>query len=147
MAIPAIPNKGRHVRRYPLKSGETPVEGQGVSLDTGGSNDVQAETADPSNLLGFAAHDYGSNLRFDPYDGDMLIFVARGDSTFWMSGTTDPSDETEIGNQYGLSLDANDVAQVDLTDTTNLVFVIENVDLDRNLYEVSVLEAVRQFDV
>ena len=146
MAIPAIPNKGRHIQRLPLKTGETPVEGEAVSLDKAGSNDVQTEGADPTALLGFAAHDEGSTLRFDPYDGDILVYVARGDSTFWLSGTSDPTDETDIGTQYGLSVDSNNVAQVDLTDTSNLVFVVENVDLDRLLYEVSILDAVRQFD-
>lgn len=144
MGYAAVPNKGRHVRRIALASGETPEEGQPVSLDASG--EITAETADPSTVLGFMASINPNDMTFDPYEGDVLVYVARGDSTFWLKGTTDPTDKSDIGVRYGLTLGSDDEAQVDLTDTTNIVFVVEDVDLDRLLYEVSVVEAVRQFD-
>lgn len=144
MPIPAIPDEGRHIRRFPLASGETPEEGQSVELNTSG--EVVAGAADPSSLLGFMASINPNDMTFDPYEGDVLVYVARGDSTFWISGSSDPTDDDDIGTQYGLDLGTGDVAILDLTDTTNLVFVVEEVDLDRLLYKVSVLDAVRQFD-
>ena len=45
--------------------------------------------------------------------------------------------------QYGITA-VSDVAQIDITETTNLVFVVEDVDLTWNLFEVSVLPAVAQ---
>lgn len=142
--IPAIPDEGRCIRRYPLASGESPLEGAAVYLVTG---EVTVCGDDPATVLGFMAHDSpGSALAIDPYNGDVLVYVAKPGSTFWMSGSSDPTDLSAIGASYGVAHEATtEVTYVDLTETTtNLVVQVEDVDLSRLLYKVSILEAVRQ---
>ncbi len=141
--IQAIPDEGRTIRRYPLASAETPLEGAAVYLVTG---EVTICAADPSSVLGFMAHDYPGALEIDPYNGDVLVFVAKPGSTFWLSGSTDPTDLSAIGSSYGVAHEATtEITYLDLTETTtNLVAQVEDVDLMRLLFKVSILEAVRQ---
>jgi len=140
--LPAIPNEGRIVRRYPLASGETPLEGGAVYLVTG---EITVCGADPATILGFAAHDYPGALEIDPYNGDMLVYVAGPDSTFWMQASTTPTDYSYVGTAYGVAHEATtEVTYVDITDTTNTCVTVEDVDLTRGLVLVSILDSVRQ---
>lgn len=139
--LPAVPNEGRIVRRYPLASGQTPVEGAAVYLVSG---EITVCGADPSSVAGFAAHNDPTALALDPYGGDMLIYVAGPDSTFWLSGSTTPT-AAHVGNAYGVAHDGTtEVTYVDITETTNTVVTVEDVDLTRNLFLVSILASVRQ---
>ena len=141
---PAIPHEGRTVARYTLASGQTPLEGGAVYLSSG---ELTVCGADPAAVLGFAAHDYPGALALDPYDGDMLVFVAKAGSTFWISGSTDPSDYSTVGGQYGAAHEATtEVTYLDLTEATALVFTVHDVDLTRKLYLVSIIGSVRQAD-
>jgi len=137
---PAIPNKNVQLRKYPLKSAQTTVLGDIVYLDTNG--DVLICGADPATALGFQMHDYNGNLDVDIYDDEVIVACAYPGSTFWLEGTSDPVQAYE-GISYGVVVTSGAV-QVDITDTSNLVFVVERVDTTRNLYEVSVLAAVAQ---
>lgn len=142
--LPAIPDEGRTVRRYPLASGQSPLEGAAVYLVTG---EVTVCGADPSSVVGFMAHDSpGSVLAIDPYNGDVLVYVAKPGSTFWMSVSTAPTDLSAIGSSFGVAHEATtEVTYVDLTETTtNLVVQVEDVDLLRGLFKVTILDAVRQ---
>jgi hypothetical protein len=143
--IPAIANVGRTVRRYPLASAETPLEGAAVYLVTG---EVTICGADPSVVLGFMLHDYPGALEIDPYNGDVLVLVAKSDSTFWLTGSTDPTDLSAIGSSFGVAHEATtEVTYVDLTETsTNLVVDIVDVDLSRLMFECTIVDAVRQLN-
>lgn len=144
MALPAIPNKGRRIRRFPLAAAETYVEGAVVLLDAAGA--VAEAGADPAVILGFAAHD--AVLTFNPDPGFVLIYVAYPDATFLLEGTRDPV-AADVGDLRELAVDGAGVAQVDLTASTNNRFKIEDVYIKpgslAGLFEVSVLAANRQF--
>lgn len=137
--LPGTPNKNRQLRQYALASAETPVDGQGVFLVAG---EVTVVGTDPATVLGFATAVEPSSLGFDPYAGEVLVWVAYPGSTFWLKGTSAPV-VANIGVQYGITA-VSDVAQVDITDTTNLVVVVEDIDTDWNMFEVSILASVRQ---
>jgi hypothetical protein len=95
--------------------------------------------------LGIAAHDYPTALALDPYDGDMLIYVAGPGSTFWMTGSTTPTTYAAVGEDYGVAHEAvTKITYVDLADTSNIVVQVEDVDLTRGLYLVSIKDSVRQ---
>ena len=130
-----IPNKNPQIRKYPLKSGQTTVEGDAVYLDASG--DIVICGGDPATILGFQAHDYNANLEVDIYSGEVLVYVAAPGSTFWMEGTSNPSQNNE-GQKYGIITTSGGV-KVDLTDTTNTRLFVESVDTTRNLFEVSIL--------
>lgn len=137
---PAIPNKNVQLRKYPLKTSQTTVEGDMVYLDTNG--DVLTVGADPATVLGFQMHDYNGALEVDIYDDEVIVACAYPGSTFWLEGTSDPTQAAE-GQQYGAVV-TSDAIQVDLTDTDNIVFQVERVDLVRLLLEVSVIPSVAQ---
>lgn len=141
--LPAVPDEGRTVRRYPLTASQTPLEGAPVLLAAGA---VSICAVPNVSCLGFMACDYFDVLEIDPYNGDAMVYVAKPGSTFWLSGSTDPTDLSSIGIIYGMLVEATtQIAYVDLTDTTtNLVVQVEDVDLMRLLFKVSILEAVRQ---
>lgn len=145
MALPAVPNKGRRIRRFPIATGETYVEGAPVLLDANG--EITEAGADPATILGFAAHD--AELTFDPDPGFGLVYVAYPDSTFLMEGLDDPV-AADVGDQFELAVDANGVAQVDTAQVANRLLV-EDIYLrpgqTTGFYEVSVLAANRQFQV
>jgi hypothetical protein len=140
--IPAIPEEGRIVRRFTLASGETPLEGAAVYLVAG---EVTICGADPASVMGFMAADYPGALTLDPYGGDVLVYVAGPGSTFWLSPSPAPTDYSNVGISYGVAHEATtEVTYVDLTDTTNDVVNVLDVDLIRDLMLVSVIDSVRQ---
>jgi len=142
MALPAVPNKNTQIRRYPIASGETPEEGGLVYLVAG---EITVCGADPSLIAGFYMSILTADMDFDPYEGDGLIALAYSGSTFLLSGSSNPA-AANIGEDYGVAYDGNEVAYVDLTDTTNVVFNVEAIDTTRQLFEVSVLSSVRQLE-
>lgn len=139
---PAVCEEGRIVRRYTLATGETPLEGSFIYLVAG---EITICGADPSLVLGIASHDYPTALALDPYDGDMLIYVAGPGSTFWMTASTAPTDYSNVGEDYGVAHEATTkITYVDITDTTNIVVQVEDADLTRGLLLCSVKDSVRQ---
>lgn len=141
MALPLTPNKNRQLRRYTMKANETPVEG-GIALVEIASGTVVVAGADPALIAGFFTSPDPASLSFDPYPGDVLIWLAYPGSTFWMEGTSAPV-AANVGNKYGIGV-SSEVAIVDITDTTALRLLVEDIDTDWNLFEVSVLAANRQ---
>jgi hypothetical protein len=146
MALPAIPNKGRRIRRFPLAAGETFVEGAPVLLVAG---EVTEAGADPATILGFAAHD-AVLTRIDPDPGFSLVYVASPDSTFFVEGTADPRG-ANIGTAYDVDVDANGVALIDPASVAAAILLVEDIYLKpgslTGFFEVSVLAANRQFQV
>lgn len=142
MALPCIPNKGRRIRSFPVDAAATFVEGAPVLIDTDG--ELIEAGADPAVILGFAAEPaVAANLAPST---ERLVYVAYPDSTFWMEGTSGPA-VADVGDLYELGVDGNGVARLDKTAQVANRLKIEDIDLTRNLYEVSVLAANRQFQV
>ena len=146
MALPAIPNKGRRIRRFPLESSATYVEGAVILLDANG--ELVEAGADPAVILGFAAHD-AVLTELDPDPGFALVFVAYPDSTFFLEGLADPI-PGDVGESRDLGVDGNGVALLD-TASGAARLLIEDIYLKgvgpTGFFEVSVLAANRQFQI
>ncbi len=123
MALAAIPNKGRRIRRFPLEAAATYVEGAPVLLDANG--EVIEAGADPAVILGFAAH--GAVLAvLDPDPGFCLVYVAYPDSTFFLEGVDTTPVATDVGEARELAVDGDGVAIVDTT-TVKTRFTVEDI--------------------
>lgn len=146
MAAPAVPNKGRRIRRFPLAAGETYVEGAPVLLTAG---EITEAGANPAVILGFAASD-AVLVELDPDPGFKLVYVAYPDSTFLVEGTADPA-VANVGVAFDLDVDGNGVAEVDTASSAAARLLVEDIyikgDGPGGLFEVSVLAANRQFQV
>ncbi len=146
MALPAIPNTGRRIRRFPLESAATYVEGAPVLLDANG--ELVEAGADPAVILGFAAHD-AVLVELDPDPGFALVFVAYPDSTFFLEGLSDPV-PTAVGESRDVGVDGDGVALLDDASGAPRLRV-EDIylkgDGPEGFFEVSVLAANRQFQV
>lgn len=146
MALPAIPNKGRRIRRFPLESSATYVEGAVILLDANG--ELVEAGADPAVILGFAAHD-AVLAELDPDPGFALVFVAYPDSTFFLEGLADPI-PGDVGESRDVGVDGNGVALLD-TASGAARLLIEDIYLKgvgpTGFFEVSVLAANRQFQI
>ncbi len=146
MALPAIPNKGRRIRRFPLESSATYVEGAVILLDANG--ELVEAGADPAVILGFAAHD-AVLTELDPDPGFALVFVAYPDSTFFLEGLADPI-PGDVGESRDVGVDGNGVALLD-TASGAARLLIEDIYLKgvgpTGFFEVSVLAANRQFQI
>ena len=145
MALPAIPNKGRRIRRFPLESAATYVEGAPVLLDSSG--EIIEAGADPAVILGFAAHD-AVLIELDPDPGFALVFVAYPDSTFFLEGADPNPVAADVGTEFELAVDGNGVAQVDTISVASRLLV-EDIYIKgagpAGFYEISILAANRQF--
>lgn len=135
--FPAYPNLGRHIRKYPLAAGASFLEGALVLLDANG--DVAECGADPALILGVALHDAGA----DPHVSEMLVAVARADSTFVFQGSADPVQADE-GDAYGVVKDGDGIWTLDKGEAVNTRLRIEKVYIDRKQYECVILAANRQ---
>lgn len=127
------------VNRYELKTGESFVKGDLVTKD--GSDIVSEVTgSDPTDLLGFAAEDAASVLE----TGYVLVYTADTDVVwFAMQGTSAPV-AGDVGQDYGIVRDSDDVWTVDKTDAVNTRVTVNDVDTVRNLFLVSIMSAHRQ---
>lgn len=147
MALPAIPNKGRRIRRFPLESAATYLEGAPVLLDASG--EIIEAGADPAVILGFSAHD-AVLTELDPDPGFALVFVAYPDSTFFLEGTDPDPVAGDVGETRDLDVDGVGVGTVAST-TAATRMLIENIfikgDGPAGFYEISILAANRQFQV
>lgn len=135
-AFPAYPNLRKVIRRYPLATGQTFLEGAAVVLAAGAVSECGA---DPAAILGFALHDAGA----DPDTDEILVALASGESTFAMQGTSAPV-AGDIGAEYGIVKDADGVWVVDKAETVNTRVVVEKIFTDRAQFEVRVLAANQQ---
>lgn len=137
-AFPATPDaRSRKLRQYAQKAGETFKLGACVLLDA--NEDILEAGADPASIRGFAAEPAGK----DPEAGKVLVAVCDQGELFWMAGDNAPV-KADINQNYGIVKDADGIWTVDGTETTNTRVHVHQIDTDRNLYLVSVLEANRQ---
>ena len=145
-AFEAVPNKGRRIRRFPLKAAETYVEGAPVLLDSNG--EIIEAGADPATILGFAASD-AVLTELDPDPGFKLVYVAYPDSTFMMDGTDKTPVATDVGESRDLDVDGGIGTVATTVAATRLR--IEDIYIQgagpTGFYEVSILAANRQFQI
>lgn len=137
MLVAPFPQAKRVSKMYPLNASADFEAGAFVLLN--GSEEVIECSADPAVVAGIAAGPAAGRVI---NEDKMLVHLATPQSTFFMSGTSDP-DVNDVGVAYGV-VDTSGVWQVDLTDTTNTVVQVIAVDLVRNLFEVTVISSVRQ---
>lgn len=135
-AFAAYPNIRKVIRRYPLATGASFLEG---ALVVAAAGEVDECGADPAAILGVALHDAGA----DPDTAEVLVALATGESTFVMQGSSAPVAADE-GVEYGVAKDGDGIWIVDKTETVNTRVVVEKVYLDREQFEVRVLAANRQ---
>lgn len=140
-AIPAEPAVG-DVSEYTVAASETFKRGAVVLLD--GSEDIIEAGADPASILGFAAMEWPEGGAAAPADFTLIpIFKATEGQKFWMSGDNDPV-KADRNQSYGIIADGDGIWTVDGTETTATRVYVHDIDLERNLYKVSVLVANRQ---
>lgn len=137
----------------PYKTGEAIVIGSPVVLDANG--DLTLCGADPTEVTGIALEKAGSRPGFDAANSpthvtnrkqELICCEANGDTIFGgesAAGTT-PT-KAHVDGQYGIAKDSAGVWGIDLTDTTNKVVEIVDVDIDRKLFFFKIIETVRTF--
>ena len=124
--------------RYPLASGETFNAGDVVELD--GSEDVaEVSGADPTPLLGIAAEVAADVVEA----GFVMVYVFDGVNQMAIQGSSAPV-KANINQVYGVIEDGDGIYTIDITDTTNTVFYVHDIDVNRELFFVTVLAADRQ---
>ena len=142
-----IPNMGRKIKEYDLKTGETFKVGALVILDT---NEIAVAGADAvAAIMGFAVSDaagiadttYGGGGTRDFDTTKVLVAIGGSGRTFLLQGDNAPV-KTDIGVDYGLTIDSDGILYVDGTDTTNVAVNVIDIDTVRNLYEVTFLTSV-----
>lgn len=124
-------------QEYDLAASQTFKLGAAVLLDA--SENIAECGADPALILGFALHPAGMHI---PATKCLVARASEGQK-FFMSGTSNPV-KANINQSYGIVKDADGIWVVDITDTTATRLYVHQVDLERNLFQVSVLEANRQ---
>lgn len=146
----AIPNRNRKIMEYDLKAAETFIDGAIVLLDA--NEDILEASADPTSILGVSVSPaagetgfaQGGARQFDTTK--VLVAIAEPGRTFLMEGDNDPV-KADINQAYGVVKGADNVWRVDGTETVATVVRVDQIDLDRNLYEVTFLQAVMQANV
>lgn len=137
--FPALPAfaADQSAAKYTEEAAQTFKLGAAVLLN--GSQNIAECGADPASILGFAAHPAGKNI---PATED-LVWKASEGQKFWMAGTSNPV-KANINASFGIVKDADGIWIVDITDTVATRLYVHNIDLERNLFLVSVLAANRQ---
>ena len=140
--LPAIAQRNRTVREFPLDSAATFVHGAAALVDTADGEVVEAGT-DPALILGFAEHDAAA----DPLTTIVLVAVALPTSTFLIEASA-ALVASDVGKSYGLTKDGTSgVWFLDKAKTgASARALVEEVDLTRALAEISILQTNRQFD-
>lgn len=139
-----IPNIGREIQEYSLKAAETFLAGALVLLDA--NEDVVEAAADPTVVLGVAMHPAstgGAGGTREILTDKCLVALAGRGKTFLFEGDNAPVKD-DIGKEYGAAVDGDGIWYVDGTEVTTKVFLVRDVDLERNLYEVEIIDTVAQ---
>ncbi len=137
----------------PYKTGEAIIRGSVCVLDANG--DLTLCGADPAEVTGIAAEGAGTRPGYDAANSptvvtgrkqELSLLEANGDTIFaGVSAAGTAPTKAHVDNQYGIAKDANGDWGVDLTDTTNKVVEIVDIDIDRGLFFFKILETVRTF--
>lgn len=138
--FPALPasHEDFQAEEYTEAAAQAFKLGAAVLLDA--SEDIAECGTDPAAILGFAAHPAGKNI---PASKD-LVWKASEGQKFWMAGDNNPL-KSDINQSYGITKDGDGIWHVDGTKTAGSArLYVHQVDLERNLYLISVLAANRQ---
>lgn len=137
----------------PYKTGEAIILGSLAVLDANGELTLCA--ADPAEVTGIAAEKAGSRPGYDAANSptvvtgrkqELSLFEADGNTIFGgESAAGTPPTKAHVDLQCGVAKDANGIWGIDLTDTTNKVVEIVDVDITRGLFFFKILESVRTF--
>lgn len=144
--IPAIAHNrdSDAIRHYTIASGEAWEPGALLVLDA--SEDLTECGADPASILGWALDKVAAGDIAGKLAGFSLtaaVYVAEAGRKAWMQGDNDPV-KADINQSYGVAVDGDGIWYVDGTDQSNTRVYVHDIDTDRNMYLVSVLEANRQ---
>ena len=133
-----IPNKGRWVQEFDMEPAETFIDGAIVLLNA--SENVAEVAADPTAVLGIAIGDAADRT----VNADKMLVALPGPGrTFLIAGDNDPV-KNDIGKSYGAIKDGDGIWTIDGTESVGLVFKVIDIDLDTNMYEVEILDAIAQ---
>lgn len=151
--FPAIPNRGRHIREYPLEATADYAVGAVLVFDAG---ELDEAAVNPTAIVGFSAEpsEYPGGQDFNP--GNRLVFVAEANSTFWISGGEYESPDlvpveplpAHVGVIYGLTKDVNSgIWYLDFDKSgADQRAIVEDIDQARGLFEIRILDANRVLD-
>lgn len=124
------------IMRYDLKSGETFERGDPVVLDAN-EEILEVSGTDPVEITGFACGNAADVIEA----GKIEVWLATGDVVFAMQGDDAPTAD-DVNQSYGI-VETSGVWLVDGTDTSNTRVYVLDVDIDRELYFVIVLDSAR----
>lgn len=144
MRLHAIPADGLgDASLHDLKAAETFEIGAVVLLDA--NEEIIEASADPTSILGFAAHAAAPAFESVPVieANKCLVFKATEGQKFWIAGDNDPTAD-DLNQEYGMAVDSDGIWYLDGTETTTTSLYVHDIDTDRNLYKVSVTVAERQ---
>lgn len=127
-----------YAERHTLKAGETFKAGDIVVLDA--NEDVlEVTSTDQTPLLGIAAEDAANVVE----SGYVMVYPFTANQVFAFSGDNAPTAD-DVNQDYGF-VETGGIYTVDGTDTTNTVFHVHAVDVNRSLYFVTVLPTDRYY--
>lgn len=123
--------------RYSLKASETFKKGDLVDIDS--SEDVlELSGADSTPVLGVAAEDAANVVEA----GFVMVWPATTNAVFAVQGDNAPV-KADINQDYGYVEDSDGIYTLDGTETSNVLFYVVGIDIDRELYFVTILDADR----
>jgi hypothetical protein len=138
-----ISGNSPQIRHFPEAADQSFKTGQFVYLASG---KVTECPSDPTAVLGMAAHDASGNV-----NDSVAVHVINGDTEFevnvFFDGDDDEDDQiaiTNIGNIFGMLVDDNK-CHCDLSDTTNLVFMVKGIsvrDKAGDLYGRAIVDVI-----
>ncbi len=123
--------------RYALKASETFNVGDLVKLDST-PEVLELSGADDTPILGVAAESAANVVE----SGFVMVWPGVTGAVFAITGDNAPV-ITDVDNEYGYIQDGDGIYTLDGTETSNVVFYVVGVDIDRALYFVTFLDADR----
>lgn len=142
---PGIPNRNRKIVERDLAAAQTFQTGALVLLDAG--EDIAVVAADPTAVYGISTMPAVGDNSFAhggirALDTDKVTIALPGPGrTFLFDGDANPT-KSDINQSYGAVDDGNGVWTVDTSEAVALVFYVEDVDLDTNRFEVTIIQSV-----
>ena len=123
--------------RQALKASETFNVGDLVKID--GSKDIlELSGADDSPIYGVAAESAANVVE----SGQVMVWPAVTGAVFAIQGDNAPV-KSDIDKEYGYVQDGDGIYTLDGTESGNTVFYVVGIDIARELYFVTFLDADR----
>lgn len=123
--------------RQALKASETFNVGDFVKIDS--SEDIlELSGTDDTPIYGVAAESAANVVEA----GFVMVWPAVTGAVFAITGDNAPV-KNDIDKEYGYVQDGDGIYTLDGTETSNVVFYVVSIDIDRALYFVTFLDADR----